>query len=173
MTVRNPVETYKRKFDGSTRLAWHGDLVEAGPDGWLVVYYDGPAHVTSGGMTVAHALRFFSLELPLSVLVCFDGLGDPVEFQCDAALPATITGRRIDLVDLDLDLMVGRDGDSYERDHVTFARNQSLMRYSPEAIASAHEGIRLAHDLLERRASPFDGSPARVLGRVLAATGPL
>lgn len=171
--MRNPVETHKRKFDGSSKTAWCGDLIDAGPDGWLVVYYERPPHVTSSGAAVEHALRYFSLQLPLSVLVCFDSLGAPIEFQCDAALPATLTGRRIDFVDLDLDLMVGRDGISYERDHDTFARNQARMRYPRTAITAAYEGMRLAHAFVESRECPFDDSPARLLGRVLAAAGPL
>src|SRR5688500_14665143 len=42
--VRRPVETYKRKFDGSTKGAWHGELLEESPDGWLVVFYAQPPH---------------------------------------------------------------------------------------------------------------------------------
>ena len=171
--MRNPVETHKRKFDGSSGPAWSGDLVEAGPDGWLVVYYERPSHFTSDGAVVEHALRYFSLDLPVSILVCFDAVGAPIEFQCDAGLPSTLTGRRLEFVDLDLDLMVDASGRAYERDHATFARNRVRMGYSAEAIAAAREGMRLAHSLFEEQAPPFDGSPVRILGRVLAATGPL
>lgn len=171
--MRNPVETYKRKFDGSSKPLWRGDLVEAGPDGWLVVYYELPPHTTSDGETVTHALRYFSLELPLSVLVCFDDVGRVLEFQCDAGLPATLTGRRVDFIDLDLDLMVDSDGFASERDHDTFARNRERMGYSAAAIGAAREGIRLARELHRLEAVPFDGSPGRILGRVLAAAGPL
>jgi hypothetical protein len=47
------------------------------------------------------------------------------------------------------------------------------MSYPPKVVAAAHEGVRLAKELIAARALPFDGHPERVLGRVLAATGPL
>jgi hypothetical protein len=83
--VRNPVETYKRKFDGSSKGPWRGDVVADTEDGWLVVFYERPNH-HAGGEEVAYALRYFSVERPLSVLVNFDERGEVIEYQCDAAL---------------------------------------------------------------------------------------
>jgi protein associated with RNAse G/E len=110
---------------------------------------------------------------PLSVLVSFNGRGETLEYQCDVAFPATIIGRRIDFIDLDVDLMVAPDGTARERDHDTFARNRETMGYSPEAVRMAAEGMALAHELHERGLAPFDGSPQGVLGRVVASMGPL
>ena len=120
-----------------------------------------------------YALQYFSLERPLVVLVNFDERGEVLETQCDAALPATLTGRRLDYVDLDLDLMVLPDGTAYERDRDDFERNRVAMGYTPEVVAAAHEGIALARDLLARGAPPLDGSARDLLGRVIAAQGPL
>jgi protein associated with RNAse G/E len=170
--VRNPVESYKRKFDGSGKGPWRGDLVEETEDGWLVVFYERPNHHVKGE-PVVYALQYFHLERPLVVLVNFDERGNILEFQCDASLPATISGRRIDYVDLDLDVMVDAAGTVTDRDQNTFEERKESMHYTPEAIAQAHEGVALAHDLIERGAPPFDGSPARILGRVIAAAGPL
>lgn len=171
--MRNPVTTYKRKFDGSAKPPWYGDLVEAGEDGWLAVFYEQPPHTVSEGTPVAYALRYFHPALPLSVLASFDARGSLLEYQCDAGLPATIDGRRIDFVDLDLDLMVTADGMHHERDHDTFARNRAAMAYTPGVVAAAYEGLALAGDLLRRKEPPFDGSATRLLGRVIAAQGPL
>ena len=170
--MRNPVETYKRKFDGSVKGPWRGDLVAETEDGWLVVFYEQPPHQVRGE-PVVYALQYFHPERPLVVLVNFDERGDILEYQCDASLPATLQGRRIDYVDLDLDLMVTADGSAYERDQDDFARNRSAMGYSPEAVDAAHRGIALARDLFTRRAVPFDGSAGELLGRSIAARGPL
>jgi protein associated with RNAse G/E len=170
--VRNPVSTRKLKVDGSAKAPWNGDLVDTDGD-WLIVYYEAPGHRTSDGRPVAHALRYFSLAAPLSILVCFDEKGAVLEYQCDAALPATLRGRDIEFVDLDLDLMVGPDGSYHVRDQEAFAINSFVMGYSPEAVQAAHDGIDLALALVERREPPFDGSAGRILGRVLAASGPL
>lgn len=168
----NPVTTRKLKFDGSAKPAWQGDLVEA-TDEWLVVYYQRPPHVTGAGQIVAHALRYFSPVHPLSVFVCFDDLGAVLEYQCDAGLPAVLRGRTIEFVDLDLDLMAFEDGTSFVRDRETFARNSAAMSYSAEAVAAAEAGVRLAVELFERCACPFNGEARATLGRVLASHGPL
>ncbi|HEX6032636.1 MAG TPA: DUF402 domain-containing protein [Tepidiformaceae bacterium] len=170
--MRNPVETYKRKFDGSLKGPWCGDLVADTQEGWLVVFYERPNHRV-GGEDVVYALQYFSLERPLVVLGNFDERGELLEYQCDAALPATLSGRRLDYVDLDLDLMVLPDGTAYERDRDDFERNRVAMGYTPEVVAAAHEGIALARDLLARGAPPLDGSARDLLGRVIAAQGPL
>lgn len=170
--MRNPVESYKRKFDGSSKGPWHGDLVEETADGWLVVFYERPPH-TVGGQPVPYALQYFHLERPLVILVNFDERGAVTEYQCDACLPATLQGRRLDYVDLDLDLMVPAQGEPYERDHDDFARNREAMGYPQEAVASARAGISLAWHLYRDAAAPFDGSPALILGPAIAAGGPL
>lgn len=170
--MRNPVTTVKRKFDGTAKPPWHGDLVDATPDGWLAVFYDHPPHHV-GGVEVGHALRYFSTELPLSVLVSFDAAGRLLEYQCDAALPATIDGRRIEFVDLDLDVMAGPSLAHFERDHETFERNRRAMAYPDDVVETARRGVVLATELIKARAYPFDGSAEALLGRVLAAQGPL
>jgi hypothetical protein len=47
------------------------------------------------------------------------------------------------------------------------------MAYPPKVIAAARAGVALAIELIEARQLPFDGSAERLLGRVLAADGPL
>lgn len=170
--MRNPVETYKRKFDGFIKGPWHGDLVEETEDGWLVVFYERPNHQVKGE-PVIYALQYFSMERPLSILMNFNDRGEVLEVQCDASLPATITGRRIDYVDLDLDVMIDAEGVVTERDHDTFEQRRKSMNYSDEAVRLAHEGMALAHDLIEGGVRPFDGSPNEILGRVVASMGPL
>jgi protein associated with RNAse G/E len=147
--------------------------VEAIGERWLVAYHPEPHHVTADGTDVAQCLRYYGMDCPLSVLVSFDALGNVLEYQCDASLPATIEGRQISFVDLDLDVMAGRDLKYYIRDEDTFAGHTKSMAYPPKVIAAARAGVALAIELIEARQLPFDGSAERLLGRVLAADGPL
>ena len=69
--MRNPVESYKRKFDGFEKGPWRGDLVEETEDGWLVVFYDRPDHRARGAhdtpsVSVAAAWRPHSSSLARS-----------------------------------------------------------------------------------------------------------
>ncbi len=173
MQLPIPVVVRKQKFDGSAKPDWHGDLVDAIGDRWLVVYHPEP-HVTPWRARQAlHGVRYYGLDIPLTVLVSFDERGQLLEYQCDAALPATIEGRTITFVDLDLDVIADASLAYYVRDHDEFERRRVEMRYSPEAIAAAHEGVDRAIALIEARATPFDDHPAAVLGRVPAAQGPI
>ncbi len=171
--MNNPVTTRKLKFDGTAKRPWDGDLVDAIGDHWLVVYYESPPHLTEAGETIAHALRYFGMDCPLSVLVCFDAAGRVLEWQADAGLPSRLDGRTIDFVDLDIDLMVDADGHARVRDIFDFERNRRAMAYSDEAVAAAYAGILLAQELFAAGECPFDGSAEAILGRVLAAQGPL
>lgn len=161
------------KFDGSTKGPWNGDLVDMVGQRWLVVYYEPPPQATSGGVEPAYGLRYHGMDCPLSILVYFDEVGQVLEYHCDAALPATISGRDIEFVDLDLDVIAGPSLEAWERDHEQFATNRVSMRYSDEAVQAAEAGMDLAHELIRTRATPFDGHAEGLLGRVLAAQGPV
>jgi protein associated with RNAse G/E len=171
--MRNPVVVTKQKFDGTAKPDWTGDLVDAIGDRWLVVYHKDTGHHTTTGNPVPHALRYYGMDCPLSILVCFDALGNVIEYQCDAALPAELQGRQITFVDLDLDVMADAELSYYTRDHEVFAQRSVAMGYPPEVVAAAYAGVRLAIELIESGAAPFDGSASGILGRVLAAEGPV
>ena len=170
--MRNRVETRKLKFDRTAKPSWHGELVDAVDDRWLVVFFEQPAYAVRGE-PVAYALQFYGMRQPLSVLVCFDSAGNVMEWQCDAGLPARITGRAIEFTDLDLDVMVNPDGTYYVRDLEDFEARSVAMGYSEEAKQAAWKGVALALLLVKRRRYPFDGSAAALLGRALAARGPV
>jgi protein associated with RNAse G/E len=162
--MRNPVETRKLKFDGSAKPSWHGDLVDAVEDRWLVVFFERPPYAIRGE-AVVFALQFYGMRQPLSVLVCFDAAGRAMEWQCDAGLPARIMGRVIEFIDLDLDVMVNPDGTYYVRDLEDFEARSTAMGYSEEARQAAWKGVALALLLVKRRRYPFDGSAEALLGR--------
>ncbi|MEP7216227.1 MAG: hypothetical protein ABI782_08230, partial [Anaerolineaceae bacterium] len=88
-------------------------------------------------------------------------------------LPAVLRGREISFLDLDLDVMADARLILRLRDEETFAENQESMAYPPEIAARAWAGVQLARELIEARACPFDGSAELLLGRILAAEGPL
>ena len=170
--MRNRVETQKLKFDGTAKPSWHGDLVDAVGDRWLVVFFERPAYAIRGE-AVAYALQFYGMRQPLSILVCFDDAGNVMEWQCDAGLPARITGRVIEFTDLDLDVMVNPNGSYYVRDLEDFEARSTAMGYSDDAKQAAWKGVALALLLVKRKRFPFDGSAEALLGRVLAAQGPV
>lgn len=177
--MRNPVTVRKLKFDGAMKVEWDGDLVEAIGDEWVVVFHDSQRHEIRDSLVRPseprfYFLHYFNLVLPIAVQFSFDERGEwNPEAKCDAALPAVLSGRTIEFVDLDLDLIVARDLTHRVRDEETFAKHTGSMGYPPEVIAAARDGIRIATQLVAERGVPFDGSADELFGRVLAAQGPL
>ncbi len=168
--MSEPLVSIKRKFDGTTKQRWPCETVETSAD-WLVVFYDHPGHETAAGEPVTWALGYFAIGRPLVVLVSFDAAGAVLQYQCDAALPCRRLGQEIHWVDLDLDVLSGPELAPHIRDFDDFARNSRAMAYDAAAIAAAGDGVNLALGLLLARDCPFDGSPASLLERTLAARG--
>ncbi len=170
------VETRKLKFDASGRSnglerpgkpPWNGLVVDEVAGRWVVTYSHRPGHAPRG-IETEHAIQFFGLDKPLTVLACFDADRRLIEWQCDAALPAVRTGAMIEYVDLDLDVMVNPDGSYYVRDLEEFEERSVSLAYSEEAKAAAWKGIALALLLVKRKRYPFDGTAERLLGEVLS-----
>jgi hypothetical protein len=172
-----PVITRKLKFDASGASTglfrdgkpdWAGELIDEVPGRWLVVYFDHPGYAIRS-TPVAHALQFFGLAHPLTILVCHDEQRRVLEWQCDASLPATRSGNLIEYVDLDLDVMVNPDGSHYVRDLEDFNERSISLQYSEEAKAAAWKGVATALLLLKRKRYPFDGSAERLLAEVVSS----
>ncbi|WP_322817452.1 DUF402 domain-containing protein [Tepidiforma sp.] len=171
----NPVLVRKRKYDRSVRSTWPGDLVDAHDD-WLIVLHDSQHHPKDPpdpASAPGYGIHTIGLREPLTVLHCFDALGHFIEAKCDAALPATISGRTIDFVDLDLDVVLLPEGTHHIRDREIFEQRARTMAYPPEVRRAAWCGILHALRRIRRRRFPFDGTPETILGRELASRGPL
>jgi protein associated with RNAse G/E len=170
--MRNPVRTIKRKYTGTAKEPWDGDLVDA-TDEWLAVFVRDPPPWKGRPESARHAITFYAVGRPLCVLVSFDERGGVVQYQCDAGLPAVLRGREITFVDLDLDLIADAGLRFYLRDEDDFESRRVAMAYPDEVVALAWEGIDLAERLIAGRRCPFDGTAARLLGMALASEGPL
>ena len=66
--------------------------------------------------------------------------------------------RRIDFVDLDLDVVAAPDLSWRIKDEEEFLEHARTMGYGEHDVAAAREGVRLAIERIEHRQMPFDGS---------------
>ena len=91
----------------------------------------------------------------------------------DMTTPPTWDGSTVRAVDLDLDVVRGREGDVVVDDEDEFARHQVELGYPPEVVALAERSRdRVLQRVLDEEA-PFDGSHERwqhALGRLSART---
>jgi protein associated with RNAse G/E len=168
------VVTRKLKFDASGQSTglrregkpdWEGEIIDEVPGRWLVVHFDHPEYAIREARA-AHALQFFGMVQPLTILVCFDESGAILEWQCDACLPAVRRGGLLEFVDLDLDVIVNSDGTYYIRDLEDFEERSVSLKYSEDAKAAAWKGVATALILVKRGRYPFDGTAQRLLAKV-------
>ena len=173
----NPVRIFKRKYDGRLKRESEGDLVDATAEGWLVVHHRRDWHETlKDGHPAngpAQMLAYVSVTLPTTWWLFYDELGRFQLAHCDVALPASRAGRAVTYIDLEIDLILEPDFTYRVRDIEEFERNRLAMGYPEEVVAEAWRGLELARCAAEGRLFPLDGSAERLLGRLLAAEGPL
>ena len=165
----------KQKYDARVTSKWEGRLLIlpmlSSASSWRVVLHHPEFHqqIKKGSVkkTSSLFLQCLSTKRPLMVLLEYSMDGTFLGAKCDAALPATQTGRIIQFCDLDLDLMVKPDFSSSVRDRKDFQKNSQKMRYPSSVISKAHQGIKLAQTLLTTRQFPFDARFVPVLKPVL------
>lgn len=129
--------------NGSKR--WKGEEVvrPAGEDAVLCAPHDGWWHLHYNG-NVTRYTHFVDIVTP----------------------PRWVSPQRYEMIDLDLDVVVRRDGTIEIHDEDEFEVHQVRYGYSPEMIARALEETAWVVQALERRQEPFFDVAASWLARV-------
>ncbi len=175
-TDGNPdVIVRKRKYDGSVKSEWEGELLPSPAKEWLVVLHHPKRHrkFQDGAVEMSEPffLHCFNTEEPLTVLLEYNTAGAFTGAKCDAALPAKCAGDVVEFHDLDLDLIVEPEFTYFVRDRETFDRNRERMCYPARVVGLANQGIELAHTLLSSRQFPFDEHLSGLLRSLLPKVG--
>lgn len=82
-------------------------------------------------------LLFFPLAQDWNAELAFDETGTLVEVYCNVALPPGVGPRRMDWVDLDLDVIWIPGQEPHLDDRDEFNLHQTLMQYPPDLIEAA------------------------------------
>lgn len=82
-------------------------------------------------------LLFFPLQQDWNAELAYDEAGNLFEVYCNVALPPSAGPRRLDWVDLDLDLIWHPGKEPYVDDQDEFQLHQAVMDYPPELIQAA------------------------------------
>lgn len=84
----------------------------------------------------------------------------------DIATPAAWDGATLRAVDLDLDVVVRRDGTTFLDDEDEFADHRVSLGYPPDIVALAESSAAAVLVAVRERRAPFDGTAARWLSLV-------
>jgi uncharacterized protein len=85
----------------------------------------------------------------------YDSDDQPIAVYVDMTTPAVWSGRTVSMVDLDLDVILRRDGTLYLDDEDEFAAHQVELQYPPEVAAMARSAADEVLAAIADAAEPF------------------
>ncbi len=94
----------------------------------------------------------------------YDAPDQPVRVYVDMTTPACWDGDTVRLVDLDLDVVLGRDGSLFVDDEDEFARHQAELGYPGDVVALARRTADQVLAAIADGAEPFGTVGSRWLG---------
>jgi protein associated with RNAse G/E len=77
-------------------------------------------------------------------------------YYCNVNVPPTFDGRRLDFIDLDMDILVSPDHTYIILDEDEFEINAKLYQYPPDVQRGARQALDELVRLIESRQFPFD-----------------
>lgn len=160
----DPVRSVYRKYDGS--LHWHTTLLWLGED-THGVWLGSPA----GGLSRRGAEPTVKLRYAYVTLVPVDCWWTAIfnaprqkrtEIYCDVATIAQWDHDhgvpRFSMIDLDLDVIRRRNGETVIDDEDEFALHRVQMGYPPDVVAAAEASCRWLVDAVSTHRPPFDAA---------------
>jgi protein associated with RNAse G/E len=158
----DPVRSVYRKYDGS--LHWHTTLLWLGEDmhgAWL--------GAAPGGVSRRGSEPSIVLDYAYATLVPRDGWWTAIfnapgrvrtEIYCDVTTPPQwhldLEPPEFTMIDLDLDVIRRRDGDTFVDDEDEFLEHQAEMSYPPEVVEAAERACRWLRGEVSGARPPFD-----------------
>jgi protein associated with RNAse G/E len=148
-----------RLFDGSIGKSWTCKIVEQ--DGPLLVFvgvFDREvAHEHLGVIrrgTISY--EYYWLDRWYNVFRFHEPDGEFRNYYCNINMLPTFDGRTLDYVDLDLDILVGKDGAYTILDLDEFEENAAKYHFSDDLRANVNKAVDDLTELIKTRQFPFD-----------------
>jgi len=156
-----------RKYDGSIRKSWQCDLLESKADSLtlLGVFDQDITHAGLGSIardTLSY--EYFWLRRWYNIFRFHEPNGAFRNFYCNVAMPPTFHGNVIDYVDLDIDIIVGRDLAYEVVDRDDFEINSRRYNYTSEMKHQSENAVDELIVMIEKRRFPFDVTTSLVNG---------
>lgn len=157
--MTNRVTVNARKYDGSIRKSWQCDLLKSNADSLtlLGVFDQDIEHAGLG--SIARGTRSYEYFWPdrwYNIFRFQERDGAFRNFYCNVAMPSTFDGAVIDYVDLDIDIIVGRDLAFEVVDRDDFEINSRRYNYTEEMKHQSENAVRELIAMIEKRQFPFD-----------------
>lgn len=148
-----------RKFDGSIRRTWKGEIAESSESLLVLVgvFEDEVVHDDLGVIkagTVSY--EFYWLDRWYNVFRFHEPTGELRNYYCNINVPPVFSDGILDYVDLDIDVLVATDLGYRVLDRDDFEESSIRYGYSDEIRKKAEAALEEVIRLIERREFPFD-----------------
>ena len=148
-----------RFFDGSIGKSWTCKIIEQdGPRLVFVGTFDRQViHEHLGVIrrgTISY--EYYWLDRWYNVFRFHQPDGEFRNYYCNINMPPTFDGRMLDYVDLDLDILVGKDRAYTILDSEEFEENADKYGFSDDLRANVNRAVDELISLIESRRFPFD-----------------
>ncbi len=148
-----------RKFDNKIHKSWKAELVER--RGRLLVFrgvFETEIKHSLLGIirrgTVS--LEYYWLDRWFNIFHFIEPEGNFRNFYCNINMPPVFKDGVLDYIDLDIDLLVGKDLSYQILDQDEFAENSRLFFYSDKLKADVKDALKNLIAIIEKKQFPFD-----------------
>lgn len=146
-----------RKYDGSIRRTWRGELIEQqGSLLTLVGEFDTTVdHPDLGRIekgTISH--EYYWLDRWYSIFRFHEPSGSLRNFYCNINMPPSFSGDVLDFVDLDIDVLVWPDLRYYVLDRDDYETNATRFDYPKHINEKVEEALSELLELIKTRNLP-------------------
>jgi protein associated with RNAse G/E len=150
------------KFDGEIRRSWVCRLLADDNDCIVLegIFESAVEHPQLGLIAEGtRSVEYFPRERWFNVFVFYNPSGPLRNFYCNVSLPFEYHGDRIDVVDLDLDILVWPEGAVELLDEADFVQNCELLHYPEEVKQGALNAVAELRRLIDAREWMFSSLP--------------
>ncbi|WP_028612335.1 DUF402 domain-containing protein [Paenibacillus harenae] len=157
--MENRIKLRALKYPDHSHYEWEGELLEQTDDYVAVLCKPGRQlvhHTKNKVFTINNtSLEFFFLKEWCTVAIEIEH-GQAASYYCNVAMPSVMNNRDITFVDLDLDLLKGRNEDWKVVDEEEFESNSIKYRYPPELMENAVAALTRLKEKVRRAEFPFN-----------------
>lgn len=157
------------KYPNIPHYEWKGRLLRNTPEYVMVLCESGREmkhHTKNTTFTIdVTSIEYFFLKEGFTVAMEIEE-GNILSYYCNIAMPSVLHGNQLRFVDLDLDLVKGRNEDWMVVDEDEFEINSVKYGYPAELKEYALKSLDLLQKKINEGSFPFDGSGLEIIKRI-------
>ncbi|PAF35717.1 hypothetical protein CHH69_11750 [Terribacillus saccharophilus] len=154
------------KYPDIPHYEWKGHLLRKTPEYVMVLCESGREmkhHTKNTTFTMnVTSLEYFFLKEGYTIAMEIEE-GKIHSYYCNIAMPSVLNGNQLSFVDLDLDLVKGRNEDWMVVDEDEFETNSVKYGYPAELKEYALKSLNVLQKKIKAASFPFDGSGLEIV----------